>query len=58
MTEAEKKIERMRIRAKLSDEDRDFLDAIRQVFPTARMVGIRFSDGETIGKLEESKRGE
>ncbi len=48
----------MRIRAKLSDEDRDFLDAIRQVFPTARMVGIRFSDGETIGKLEESKRGE
>ncbi len=56
--DADKRIERMRIRAKLSDEDRDFLDAIRQVFPTARMVGIRFSDGETIGKLEESKRGE
>jgi len=48
----------MRVRAKLSDEDRDFLDAIRLVFPTARMVGIRFSDGETIGKLEESEHGE
>jgi len=55
---ADQKIERMRIRAKLSDEDRDFLDAIRQTFPSARMVGIRFSDGETIGKLEESERGE
>ncbi len=50
MTEADKRIERMRIRAKLSDEDRDFLDAIRQVFPAARMIGIRFSDGEDIGK--------
>jgi len=48
--QADKRIERMRIRAKLSDEDRDFLDAIRQVFPTARMIGIRFSDGEDIGK--------
>lgn len=52
MTEAEKRIERMRIRAKLSDEDRDFLDAIRQTFPSARMVGIRFSDGETIGRVD------
>lgn len=50
-------VERMRIRAKLSDEDRDFLDAIRQVFPTARMIGIRFSDGETIGNMKE-KEGE
>ena len=50
MTEAEKKIERMRIRAKLSDEDRDFLDAIRDTFPGARLVGIRFSEGEDIGK--------
>jgi hypothetical protein len=40
----------MRIRAKLSDEDRGFLDAIKEVFPTARLVGIRFSDGEDIGK--------
>ncbi len=55
MTEADKRIERMRIRAKLSDEDRDFLDAIRQVFPTARMVGIRFSDGETIGNMRENE---
>ena len=55
MTEADKRIERMRIRAKLSDEDRDFLDAIRQVFPTARMIGIRFSDGETIGNMKENE---
>ena len=47
-----KDVERMRIRAKLSDEDRDFLDAIRQIFPTARMVAIRFSDGEEIGKAD------
>ena len=47
-----KDVERMRIRAKLSDEDRDFLDAIRQTFPSARMVGIRFSDGEDIGKTD------
>ena len=47
--------ERMRIRAKLSDEDREFLDAIREVFPDAKLVGIRFSDGELIGKIEESK---
>lgn len=45
-----KEVERMRIRAKLSDEDRDFLDAIRDTFPGARLVGIRFSDGEDIGK--------
>lgn len=50
-----KDVERMRVRAKLSDEDRDFLDAIRQVFPTARMVGIRFSDGEVIGNMKESE---
>ena len=55
---ADQKIERMRIRAKLSDEDRDFLDAIRQTFPSARMVGIRFSDGETIGNIEENDSGE
>ena len=47
--------ERMRIRAKLNDADREFLDAIRELFPSARMVGIRFSDGEQIGKIEESK---
>jgi hypothetical protein len=43
----------MRIRAKLSDEDRDLLDAIREIFPNARMVGIRFSDGEAIGNTRE-----
>jgi len=40
----------MRIRAKLSDEDRDFLDAIKETFPGSRLVAIRFSDGEEIGK--------
>ena len=53
-----KDVERMRIRAKLSDEDRDFLDAIRLVFPTAKLVGIQFSDGETIGNIEENDSGE
>lgn len=55
MTEAEKRIERMRIRAKLSDEDRDFLDAVRATFPGARLTGIRFSDGEVIGNMKENK---
>lgn len=45
-------VERMRIRAKLSDEDRDFLDAIKELFPGSRMVGISFSDGEKIGKTD------
>lgn len=50
MKEADRQVERMRIRAKLSDDDREFLDAIREVFPSARLVGIRFNDGEEIGK--------
>ena len=55
MTETDKRIERMRIRAKLSDEDRDFLDAVRATFPGARLTGIRFSDGEVIGNMKENK---
>lgn len=47
----------MRIRAKLCDEDRDFLDAIREAFPSARLVGLRFSDGEVIGNMKESDDG-
>ena len=43
----------MRIRAKLSDTDREFLDALRELFPTARMVGLRFSDGEVVGNMGE-----
>lgn len=39
------------IRAKLCDNDRDFIDAIRTTFPGARLVGIRFSDGEEIGRI-------
>jgi hypothetical protein len=45
----------MRIRAKLSDEDRDFLDAIRDVFAGASLVAIRFSDGEVIGNMMENE---
>lgn len=45
--------ERDRIRAKLSDTDRDFLDAVRQLFPGARLRYIRFADGEEIGKRGE-----
>lgn len=42
---------RARIRAKLCDNDRDFIDNILSTFPGARLVGIRFSDGEEIGRL-------
>lgn len=42
--------ERDRIRAKLADTDRDFLDAVRKVFPGARLRYIRFFDGEEIGR--------
>ena len=42
--------ERDRIRAKLSETDRKFLDDLRGVFPNARMQFIRFKDGEQIGK--------
>lgn len=52
---SDKKIERMRIRAKLSDEDRDFLDAVRATFPGARLTGLRFSDGEVIGNMRENE---
>lgn len=44
--------ERARIRAKLSDSDRQFLDEARALFPGLRMVGIRFADGETVGRVE------
>lgn len=42
--------ERDRIRAKLSETDRQFLDDLREVFPDAKMQFIRFSDGEQLGK--------
>ena len=48
--DSEKQVEKMRIRAKLCDDDRDFLDAIKATFPGARLIGLRFSDGEDIGK--------
>ena len=42
---------RDRIRAKLCETDRNFIDQIRATFPSARLVGIRFKDGETIGQI-------
>jgi hypothetical protein len=41
--------DRDRIRAKLCDQDRKFLDALRQLFPSARLTYLRFNDGETHG---------
>ncbi len=43
--------ERQRIRAKLSDTDRDFLDAFMQKFPGAKLKAIHFNDGEKIGVM-------
>ncbi|TFH52398.1 MAG: hypothetical protein E4G89_01525 [Methanothrix sp.] len=41
--------ERDRIRAKLSEKDRKFMDSIKVVFPNARLKWIKFNDGEEIG---------
>lgn len=41
---------REHIRAKLSETDRQFIDDLREVFPTVRLVGIKFNDGEVIGR--------
>lgn len=57
MKETDRTVERMRIRSKLSEQDREFLDAIREVFPTAKLTGLRFSDGEIIGNMRESDDG-
>jgi len=48
----DREAERQRIRAKLSEQDREFMDAFKALFPTSRLVGIKFSDGETIGRLK------
>jgi hypothetical protein len=40
---------RQRIRAKLSETDREFLDAVKLLFPNSRMTALRFADGEHIG---------
>lgn len=47
--------ERERIRAKLSETDRKNLDALKASFRGCRMTGIRFSDGEQLGKLHDGK---
>lgn len=45
------KSEKKRIREKMPDDVRDFCDSVRAVFPNARLVGLAFSDGETIGRV-------
>jgi len=47
----------MRIRSKLSEQDREFLDAIKEQFPGSKLVAIRFADGETIGNMRENDDG-
>lgn len=42
--------EKARIRAKLSDADREFMDALRALFPNVRLKWIKFNDGEEIGR--------
>jgi hypothetical protein len=49
-TAAERDKERARVRAKFSESDRAFMDEIRGVFPSARLVYVKFSDGEQIGE--------
>lgn len=50
-TNDDRETERQRIRAKMSDEDREFLDALKQLFPNSRLKAIHFTDGEQIGDI-------
>lgn len=47
----EQQSERERIRSKLSEVDRKFLDELRSLFPQVRMLGIEFKDGEKVGRV-------
>ena len=50
--QAEKRdAERKRVRDKMPDDVRQFADQVRSVFPKARLVAIRFEDGESIGAV-------
>ena len=42
---------RKQIREKLSETDAAFLDNLREIFPTARMLGIEFDDGTKFGRI-------
>ena len=44
--------ERSRIRAKLSEQDREFMAALQTMIPRDTLVGIKFKDGETIGRTK------
>ena len=47
-----KEEEKARIRAKLSDTDREFIDAVIATFHGAKLKAIHFSDGEKIGEMK------
>lgn len=46
----DRKAERQRIRDKLSETDRKFLDALKGLFPNSKLRHLYFYDGEEIGK--------
>jgi len=48
---AKREEQRAHIRSKLCKVDRDFMDLIVSTFPGAKVVGIKFNDGETIGRI-------
>ena len=50
---SDREAERARIRAKLSENDRKFMDDLKELFPNSRLRGIRFSDGEQLGEVDE-----
>ena len=49
---SDREAERARIRAKMSEQDRKFMDELKGLFPNSRLRGIRFSDGEEIGNAQ------
>ena len=49
---SDRNAERERIRAKLSDTDREFIDAVIATFHGAKLKAIHFSDGEKIGEMK------
>lgn len=52
-TLSKRETERQRIRAKLSENDRKFMDELKALFPNSKLRGIRFTDGEQLGEIDE-----
>ena len=49
----DREAERQRIRAKMSKQDRKFMDELKALFPNSKLRGIRFTDGEQLGEIDE-----